>query len=227
MQVVSVTASTWQGLGVLATFVGTVLTIVVSWIKERNASARRIQILDEAKRYVEFWKAYTDITSGTFEDRDLAALSRATARNLKMIEEYIEYEVTQPIRKAVTDAPVWWVRREVFKERAKAAARTWGVVTPIVFFLLLALEKTDALSYLPYLLEFWQAPSAVLEVSSDRPGARVSVDGNVIGLTNLAIRVKPGIHDIVAERDGKTVRERVVVDNNRYVKINVSNVSLP
>ncbi len=156
MQVAPATATTWQALGVLATFLGTVLTLVVSWVKERSASARRIQILDEAKRYVEFWKAYTDITSGTFEDDDLAALSRACLRNFKMIEEYIEYEVTQPIRKVVTDAPVWWLRREVFKERAKNAVRTWGVVTPMVFLLLWAVEKTDALSYLA---DFWQAPS--------------------------------------------------------------------
>lgn len=221
MQAAPATATTWQALGVLATFLGTVLTLVVSWVKERSASARRIQILDEAKRYVEFWKAYTDITSGTLEDDDLTALSRASLRNFKMIEEYIEYKVTQPIREVVTDAPVWWVRREVFKERAKYALRTFAVVTPIVFLLLWAIQKTDAISYLYDLADIWQAPSGLLEVVSDPPGATVLVDGTVIGLTDITIRVRPGVHDVVAERNGKAVQRRVAVDKNRAVELRV------
>jgi hypothetical protein len=219
MQVAPATATTWQALGVLATFLGTILTLVVSWVKERSASARRIQILDEAKRYVEFWKAYSDITSGTFKAEDAAALSRDYLRNFKMIEEYIEYEVTQPIRKVVTDAPVWWVRREVFKERAKNAVRTWGVITPMVFLLLWAVERTNALSYAA---DLFRAPSGVLVVLSDPPGASVLLGGSPAGLTNIERRITPGLHDVVVQRRGKIVlQERVAVDKNRVVQINV------
>ena len=217
MQATPATTTTWQALGVLATFVGTVLTLVVSWVKERSASARRIQILDEAKRYVEFWKAYTDIVSSTFEDADSTTLSRASLRNFKMIEEYIEYEVTQPIRKTVTDTPVWWVRRQIFKERATNALRTWGVVTPSLFLLLWAVEKTDALSYLA---DLWQAPSGILAVFSNPPGVKVSVDGRVVGFTDLEIRINRGDHEVVAERDGKVVfRKQIATDKNRNISI--------
>jgi hypothetical protein len=46
----------WQAIGTIATVCGTVLTVIVTWRKDRSAISRRIQILEEATHYLAFWK---------------------------------------------------------------------------------------------------------------------------------------------------------------------------
>ena len=66
----------------------------MGWLKERNAAARRIQILDEAKRYVDFWKGYADLAPEL--RKELADVSEGVRRNLAIVEEYIDDEVANP-----------------------------------------------------------------------------------------------------------------------------------
>ena len=109
----------WQAIGTIATFVGTILTVIVTWGKDRSASARRIQILEEATKYVGFWKAYTKSAMEAFSPDDQAALSKETEERLKKLGAYVEYTVTQPISQTVDDIPLRVVRRQTFKIRAR------------------------------------------------------------------------------------------------------------
>lgn len=48
----------WLAIGAAAiTASATLVGALISWIKDRNAGARRLQILDEAKKYIDFWSA--------------------------------------------------------------------------------------------------------------------------------------------------------------------------
>jgi hypothetical protein len=42
-------------LGGLLGFLGSVITVAVTWVKDRNLDARCIQVIDEATKYVQFW----------------------------------------------------------------------------------------------------------------------------------------------------------------------------
>jgi len=52
---------------------------------------------------------------------------------------------------------------------------------------------------------------AVLGVESQVPGAVVSIDGKVVGVTPLDVRVQQGAHRVVVEQDGKVTAMPVVV----------------
>jgi hypothetical protein len=191
----------WQAIGALATLLGTALTVFVTWIKERTASARRIQILDEAKRYVEFWKAYTETAAGVLGPDEIAVVSKQFTQNLRVLAEYIEYEVNQPIHQVVTDVPRSWVRRETFKERAKqlaSASRSWAVITLLVFLFLWAASA------------YFRPSSGFLTITSDPPGTSVFLDGEAVGLTNITLKVLPGIHHIQVVKDGKIVAKSAI-----------------
>jgi hypothetical protein len=130
----------WQAVGAVSGLLGTVLTLLVAWIKDRTAISRRIQLLDEATRYVAFWKAFMESATNTLPEDEAASLARLYATNLKLLAEYVEYGSTQPIRQSVDDAPLKWVHRETLKQKAKGVARTWGFATGIIFVLLWAIK---------------------------------------------------------------------------------------
>jgi sulfur relay (sulfurtransferase) DsrC/TusE family protein len=213
--------NSWQAIGTIATLLGTVLTLFVSWIRERTASARRVQAINEAKQYVDFWKAYMETAASLLAEDDMASLSRLYTRNLKLLGEYIEYEVTQPIRDVVSDVPLRWIRRETLKQQAKRAVRTWGIVTPIVFLLLWGTSHFVASPdrVLLRVTRLWEAPSSYLEVKSDPPGAEVSIDGLSVGMTNLMVRLSPGTHKVVSRMNGRVEEKIVELKKDEYVQV--------
>jgi len=136
MQAALPTVTPWPAIGALTTLVGTALSLYRTWVKEKNAIARRIQVLEEGKQYLEFWKTYADTASGVLGEDDFTTLSKMSVRNFKLLSEYIEYEVTRPIEQTVIGVPTRWVRQQIFKERAKQVAKTFAIVTPFLFVLL-------------------------------------------------------------------------------------------
>jgi hypothetical protein len=125
----------WQRIGTVSGLLGTVLTLLVTWIKDRTAASRRIQLLDEATRYLAFWRTFMEATNALSED-EATSMTRLYAANMRLLAEYVESACTQPIRQSVLDASRKWVRREAFKAKVKAVVRTFVLTTGIVFLIL-------------------------------------------------------------------------------------------
>jgi len=205
----TVSRISWQALGTIATFLGTVLTVVVTWRKDRTASSRRIQILDEATRYVEFWKAYLESGQANCDSDEQEALSKEAKASLKMLGRYVDFTVTQPMSQSVNEIPVKFLKRQTFKLRAKKVALTFAVLTGISFA---AVYTVSRLNVVRTLGDLFSKPEAELTVNTNPSGEQIFVDGTIAGISPVRFRLPPGTHRIViTQKNGKTVVREISV----------------
>lgn len=63
---------------------------IVTWLKDRNGAARRIQALDEAQKYIEFWTTAKATMAPTAPPDELAAAEKAFRERVASAEHLVE-----------------------------------------------------------------------------------------------------------------------------------------
>lgn len=77
----------------------TLTAAIITWVKDRNAAARRIQAIDEATKYVAFWKEIKAQRELTATDEQKIILAQAFAERLALAERMVDIQGTRRQRK--------------------------------------------------------------------------------------------------------------------------------
>jgi len=106
MQLPTSTPSPWPAIGALSTLIGTLLTILVTWLRDRSADDRRTRAIDEASKYLEFLRLYQERASAIFEEKDQETLKKDVDEKLRMVNRYVNSNVIQYMSQSIKDRPV-------------------------------------------------------------------------------------------------------------------------
>ena len=77
----------------------TLTAAAITWVKDRNAAARRIQAIDEATKYVAFWKEVKAQREVTATPDQKVIIAQAFAERLSLAERLVDTQGTRRQRK--------------------------------------------------------------------------------------------------------------------------------
>jgi hypothetical protein len=92
----------WAAIGAFSSLLAAILTILVTWLRDRAAGTKRVQILDESSKYLAFLKARQEILpTESLDWTEREAVRLEIGKKIGLIDRYVDTTVTKVIENKV------------------------------------------------------------------------------------------------------------------------------
>jgi|SRR5215469_5352399 len=145
-------------LGAAIGLIGVLITVTVTWLKDRNIHAQRLQVIDQATKYLEFWDKYYKSLTSASDSASREFLSQHLQLQLSGAGQFLTRELSrlQPQRNYVKRPLPTNRLRRWFLFYMPNRALTW---VPRSIFYMYAITFTIGGLALPFVLPFQEQMS--------------------------------------------------------------------